>query len=148
MLARTLVVLTAVSDDFLSLSRLIWGQCAKLGTTASFHIRKVHPRTGHEGPEREQRYSSTLSLTSTLDGGGWSTPRPGRFTPRRETRYPFYRRLGGPVWRGAKTSPPPGFDPRTVQPVAIRYTDCAVPHPFSMLLVIAIQSFDVVYLRY
>ena len=29
----------------------------------------------------EQRYSSTLSLTSALDDGGWSTPRPGRFTP-------------------------------------------------------------------
>jgi hypothetical protein len=42
---------------------------------------KVHPRTGHEGSEGEYRYSSTLSLTSTLDGGGWSTPRPGRFTP-------------------------------------------------------------------
>jgi len=24
--------------------------------------RTVHPRTGHEGPEREYRYSSTLSL--------------------------------------------------------------------------------------
>jgi hypothetical protein len=23
--------------------------------------------------------------------------------------------------------PPPGFDPRTVQPVASRYTDCAIP---------------------
>ena len=32
-------------------------------------------------PEKEQRYSCTLSLTSTLDRGGWSTPRPGRFTP-------------------------------------------------------------------
>jgi len=31
---------------------------------------KVHPRTGHGGPEREQRYSSTLSLTSVLDGVG------------------------------------------------------------------------------
>jgi len=30
----------------------------------------VHPRTGHDGPEGEQRYSSTLSLTSALDGGG------------------------------------------------------------------------------
>jgi len=29
---------------------------------------KVHPRTGHEGPEVEQRYSSTLSLTSLLEG--------------------------------------------------------------------------------
>jgi len=31
---------------------------------------KGHPRTGHEGPKREQRYSSTLSLTSALDGVG------------------------------------------------------------------------------
>jgi hypothetical protein len=38
---------------------------------------KIHPRTGHEGPEEEYRYISTLSLTSELDGGGWSTP----FTP-------------------------------------------------------------------
>jgi hypothetical protein len=26
-------------------------------------------------------YSSTLSLTSELDEGGWLTPRPGLFTP-------------------------------------------------------------------
>ena len=32
---------------------------------------KVHPRTGHEGPEGEQRYSYTPSLTSALDGGGY-----------------------------------------------------------------------------
>jgi len=31
---------------------------------------KVYPRTGHEGPEGEQMYSSTLSLTSALDGVG------------------------------------------------------------------------------
>ena len=47
---------------------------------------KVHPRTDHEGPEGEERYSSTLSLTSALDGCGWSTPRPGYFTPGKETR--------------------------------------------------------------
>jgi hypothetical protein len=56
---------------------------------------KVHPRTGHECPEGEYRYSSTLSLTPALDEGGWSTPRPGRFIPWKETRYPLYRRLGG-----------------------------------------------------
>jgi hypothetical protein len=28
-----------------------------------------------------------------------------------------------------KISPPPGFDPRTVQAVAIRYTDYATPAP-------------------
>jgi hypothetical protein len=36
---------------------------------------KVHPITGHESPKEKYRYSSTLSLTSTLDGAGWSTPR-------------------------------------------------------------------------
>jgi hypothetical protein len=31
-----------------------------------------------------------------------------------------------PVWTGAENlAPPPGFDPRTVQPLAIRYTNCA-----------------------
>jgi len=45
---------------------------------------KVHSRKGHEGPEVEKWYSYTLSLTSALDGGGWSTPCPGRFTPGKE----------------------------------------------------------------
>ena len=43
-----------------------------------------------------------------------------------KTRYPLYRRLGRPQGRSGqvrKISPPPGFDPRTVQPVASRYTD-------------------------
>ena len=42
------------------------------------------PITGHEGPEGEQSYSCIPSLTSALDGGGWSTPRPDRFTPRKD----------------------------------------------------------------
>ena len=89
---------------------------------------KVRPRTGHEGPEGEQRYSSTLSLTSALDGCGWSTPRLGRFTPRKDP-VPTVR-VGGPHSRSGrvrKISPPKGFDSRTVQPVASRYTDCAIP---------------------
>ena len=32
----------------------------------------------------EQRYSSTLSLTSALDRGGWSTPRAGCFTAEKD----------------------------------------------------------------
>ena len=40
---------------------------------------KVHPRIGHEGPEGKQSYSSTLSLTSALDGGGWSMPHSSHF---------------------------------------------------------------------
>jgi hypothetical protein len=41
----------------------------------------VRTRTGHEDPEWELRYNSTLSLTSALHGGGWSTPRPGERDP-------------------------------------------------------------------
>ena len=41
------------------------------------------PRTGHEGPEGEKMYSSTLPANSALDGGGLSTPRSSRFTPGR-----------------------------------------------------------------
>jgi hypothetical protein len=45
---------------------------------------KVHPRTGHEDTEGEYRYRPTLSLTSALKWGGWSTPRPGGFTTGRD----------------------------------------------------------------
>jgi hypothetical protein len=38
-------------------------------------------RTGHEVAEVNYNYSSTLSVTSALDWGVLSTPRPGRFTP-------------------------------------------------------------------
>jgi len=37
----------------------------------------------HKGTEEKWRYRSTLSLTSALDGGLWSTPCLGRFTVRR-----------------------------------------------------------------
>ena len=56
--------------------------------------------------------------------------------PTRKTQYPLYRRLSGPQGRYVqvrKISPPPGFDPRTVQPVAIRYTDWAFPGPQYLL---------------
>ena len=50
--------------------------------------------------------------------------------PPGKTRYSLYRRLGGPQGRSGrvrKTSSPKGFDPRTNQPVASRYTDWANP---------------------
>jgi hypothetical protein len=58
--------------------------------------------TCHEGTEGKARYSYTLSLTSALGGGGWSTPRPGRFTPGKETRYPLAGWAPGPVWMGTE----------------------------------------------
>jgi hypothetical protein len=67
-------------------------------------------------------------MTTAPEGGEGSASRPGRSLPPGKTRYPLYRRLGGPQgWSGQvqKISPPPGFDPRTVQLVASRYCDYA-----------------------
>ena len=52
--------------------------------------------------------------------------------PPGNTRYPLHRRLGGPHRRSGqmqKTSSSPGFDPRTIQPLASRYTDYAISSP-------------------
>jgi len=65
----------------------------------------------------ERRYSSTLSLTSTLDGVGGQHHSPAALRPGKKTRYPLYRRVGGPQCRSGrvrKISPRPGFDPRAV----------------------------------
>ena len=49
------------------------------------------------------------------------------------TRYLLYRRVGTRAGLDGceKISPPPGFDPRTVQPVPSRYTDYAIPAQFG-----------------
>ena len=86
---------------------------------------KFHPKTGHESPEREQIYISTLPSTSALDGVGDQRHFPAALAPGK-TRYPLYRRLGGPQGPSGqvrKVSPPPGCYPCTVQLVACRYTD-------------------------
>jgi hypothetical protein len=80
---------------------------------------KVQPRTSHEGPEGEYRYSSTLSLTSTLMR--WTvndTPRP--LYPRERNPVPIVQEAGwtsGPVWTGAENLAPTG----------IRSLDCPTP---------------------
>jgi len=64
-----------------------------------------------------------------LDGVGGKCHAPAALTLEK-TRYPLYRSLGGPQSRSGqvrKISPPPGFDPRTVQPASSRYTDYAIP---------------------
>ena len=78
---------------------------------------EVQPTTGHKGLEGEQRYSSTISVTLALEGDWWSTRNPGRFTPGKELQYTFYRRVGGTKGRSGllRETPPPGFDPWTVQ---------------------------------
>jgi hypothetical protein len=78
------------------------------------------------------RESSGMALLCFLDlgtrKGEGSASRPGRFLLLGKTQYPLYRRMGEPQGRSGqvqKISPPPGLDPRTVQPVASRYTDWA-----------------------
>ena len=89
-------------------------------------------------------------MTTVLEGGEGSASRPGRSLPLGETRYPLNRRLGGPKGRSGqvrKISQPPGFDPRTVQPVAIRYTDYATRPPQTLtrkLLMSCLAGTDVV----
>jgi hypothetical protein len=66
---------------------------------------KGQPSTGHESPVVEHSYSSTLSLTSALDGVG--NARPGRFTPGTHP-VSIVQEAGwapGPVWRVRKISP-------------------------------------------
>ena len=96
---------------------------------------KVHPRPGHKGPEGEKRCSSTLSLTSAPDGVGDQCH-----------NWPLYsqeRRLGGPhsqSGRVQKISPPQGFNPRTIQPVASCYTNWAVPDHINITYITFMDS--------
>ena len=85
-------------------------------------LRLCTGRTAHRGVE----VSLYPFMTTALEGGEGSASGHGRFLPPGKTRYPLYRRLGGPQGRSGqvrKISATPGFDPRTAQPVASRYTD-------------------------
>jgi hypothetical protein len=83
-------------------------------------------------------------MTNGTRSGEGSASRPGRFLPPGKTRYPLYRKLDRPQGRFGqvrKISPLRGFDPRTVQPIASRYTDWAtrstlciyIPFTFRLL---------------
>jgi hypothetical protein len=73
-------------------------------------------------------YSASPSLTSALDWGGWSTPRPGRFTPVKILYATVYEAgwTLGPVWKGAENLAPtgtrsPDHPARSVQQYRLRY---------------------------
>jgi len=79
---------------------------------------KVHAVVYYKHKEAELYIYSFFNPGVIRDG--YSTPHPGRFTRGKETWYPMYMRLGGPQGKFArlrKMSLPPGFDPRTAQPV-------------------------------
>ena len=75
----------------------------RFGSRLGFlNVIKVHPRTSHESPDGEHRYSYIIPLTWALQGRGWSTPRAGRFTYGKQTRCPLYRKLDGPQDRSGR----------------------------------------------
>ena len=49
--------------------------------TSTNTVKVNHPKTGHEGLEGKYIYSSTLSLTSALDGVGGQRQDPAAVTP-------------------------------------------------------------------
>ena len=59
-------------------------------TYSFFRIGEFHPTTRQEGAQ-ECSYLSTLSLISTLEGGGWFTSHPGRLTPGNDPVSYLYR---------------------------------------------------------
>jgi len=91
---------------------------------------KVKVKFTLEQATKVQRYSCTLSLISALDGGCVANATPRSLNP---WERPSRHCTGG--WVGpragvdscVKSRPPPGFDPRTVQPVARRYSDWVIP---------------------
>jgi hypothetical protein len=77
---------------------------------------KLHPRTHHEGPEEEERYSCTLSLTGTRwEWADKATPRP--IYPRERDPVPIVQAAG---WAQGNSG-------TAVQSVTWRYTDYAIP---------------------
>jgi len=94
----------------------------KIKCTLVQALRLCTGRTAHRG----SRGIALLFLDHSTRRDEGSASRPGRSLPPGNSRYQLYRRLGGPHVRSGqvrKISPPPGFDHRTVQPVASRYTD-------------------------
>jgi hypothetical protein len=70
---------------------------------------KGNPITVHQGPRGAVELYSFL--TSALEGGGWSSPRPGRVTPGKDP-VPIVQEAGwatGPVWTCMKNLAPTGI---------------------------------------
>jgi len=85
-------------------------------------LRLCTGRTAHGG---SREITLPFLWPTALEEGEKSASRPSPFLPQEKSRYPLYRRLGGPQGRSGqmrKISLPPGFDSRTVQPLASRHT--------------------------
>ena len=84
---------------------------------------KIHPIKGHKSTEASTGIV-LLFFNLGASWGGWLTSHLRPLYPQERYPVPTVQEAcwsPGPVW--TKISPPPGFDPLTVQPVASRYTD-------------------------
>ena len=101
-----------------SINSILAHRIVVLGKTVKFALEQaIKAQWGRRGT------ALFFLLTSALDEGGCLTSHSGCLTPGKETRYPLYKRLGRPQGRPGrvrKISHPPGFNHRTVQPVASR----------------------------
>ena len=99
----------------------------------------VYPRTGHEDPQEEYMYSSTVCFNLGASWGGEGCQRQA------PTALP--RRKRPSVWApesvltGAEIPPSLGFDHRTVQPVGSRCTDWAISAHTCRLVLIILYRF-------
>jgi hypothetical protein len=88
---------------------------------------KVHPKNRPRRPKGGVEVLLYSFLNLGARWGGWSTPHPAALPP---GKIPSTHCIGG--WGdpragldgcGKSPPPPPRFDPRTVQPIASRYTE-------------------------
>jgi hypothetical protein len=96
-------------------------------------------------------YSSTLFNLGTRRECVVSITPPAAFTPRKDPVLIVQEAGWAPeaVWIGAENLAPPGFDPKTFQPVASHYTDYAIAAPFlSCSDIISQRSTDAHYVEY
>jgi hypothetical protein len=90
---------------------------------------KVHPITGHEGPEVEQRYSSILSFNFSAIRGWVINAMPWSLYPWDRPGTHCIEAGWAQGWSGWlwKISPPPGFNPWTIQLVMSCDIGCSIP---------------------
>jgi len=80
---------------------------------------------------------------STLKDCGWSAPIPAHLTRRKDPILVLQEAgwASGPVWSARKISPPPRYDPRTVQPVASRCTSYVKTDRIGNVLVRSVYQY-------
>jgi hypothetical protein len=93
----------------------------------TYDARTINVKSPNNTSKWQMGFNSAFKgLNSALRRGWVLNTTPRSLYHRERNSVPKVQKLGGPHGRSGrvrKTSPLPGFDPRTVHPVACRYTD-------------------------